>query len=150
LKLDPFGNYLYISAPGTNELVVVDLNNRLTVGIVPVSANPRQIAVKSDASKIYVTSMDNNSVDVINRIANSWTWSRQISNPAFNMLDGIVITKDDALLYVTGRNSEGDFDVPYPVKSEKPRGIVGIINVATESVIKVIEVEQQPGGIATE
>jgi YVTN family beta-propeller protein len=150
LKLDPFGNYLYMSAPGTNELVVIDLTSRLTTAIIPVAANPRQIAVKSDASKVYVTCMDASVVDVIDRVLNSWAWSRRISNPAFSMLDGIDITKDDGLLYVTGRNSEGDFEVPYPVKSEKPPGIVGIINVATESVVKVIEVEERPGGIATE
>ncbi len=150
LKLDPFGNYLYMSAPGTNELVVIDLTSRLTTAIIPVAANPRQIAVKSDASKIYVTSLDGNVVDVINRVLNSWTWSRRISHPTFSMLDGITITKNDELLYVTGRNSEGDFEVPYPVKSEKTPGIVGIISVATESVIKVIEVEERPGGIATE
>jgi YVTN family beta-propeller protein len=150
LKLDPLGNYLYISAPGTNELVVVDLSSRRTVDSVPVGANPRQIAVKSDASKVYITTMDANGVDVINRVLNTWTWSRRISHPAFSMMDGITITKDDGLLYVTGRNSEGDFEVPYPVKSEKPPGIVGIINVATESVIKVIEVEESPGGIVTE
>lgn len=150
LKMDPLGNYLYMSAPGTNELVVIDLTSRLTTSIISVGANPRHIAVKSDASKIYVTCMDANGVDVINRIVNSWTWSRRITNPAFSMLDGIDITKDDGLLYITGRNSEGDFEVPYPVKSEKTPGIVGIISVANESVIKVIEVERQPGGIATE
>jgi hypothetical protein len=66
------------------------------------------------------------------------------------MLDGIAITKDDGLLYVTGRNSDGDFEVPYPVVSEKTPGIVGIISTGTESVLKVIEVEVSPSGIATE
>lgn len=150
IKLDPFGFYLYVSAPGTNQLVPVDLQSGLPLEPVNVSANPRQIAVKSDASKIYVTSMDDHVVDVINRLLTTWSWSRRISHPAFSMLDGIAITKNDALLYVTGRNSEGEFDVPYPVISERPPGIVGIISTGTESVLKVIEVEERPSGIATE
>jgi len=150
LKLDPFGNYLYASAPGTNELLVVDLNSRLAIATVPVSPNPMQIAVKSDGSKIYVTSLDGHVVDVIDIVLTSWTKTRQISHPAFNMLDGIAITKDDGLLYVTSRNSDDGFEVPYPVVSEGTPGCVGIISTGTESVLKVIEVEEIPGGIATE
>ena len=144
------GLYLYVSAPGTNQLVPIDIPSRLPLEPVNVSANPRQIAVKSDASKIYVNSMDDNVVDVIDRVLTSWTRTRRISHPAFSMLDGITITKDDGLLYVTGRNAEGDFDVPYPVKSEEAPGVVGVINVASESVLKVIEVERWPSGIVTE
>jgi hypothetical protein len=66
------------------------------------------------------------------------------------MMDGITITKDDALLYVTGRNTDADFEIPYPVKTENARGIVGIISTTNDGVIKVIEVENSPGGIVTE
>ena len=150
LKLDPFGLYLYISAPGTNQLLPVDLQSNLPLEPVNVSPNPMQIAVKSDASKIYVTSLGGHVVDVIDRILTTWTRTRAIGHPAFNMLDGIDISGNDGVLYVTGRNSDGEFEVPYPVVSEGPPGIVGIISTSTEQVVKVIEVEEIPSGIAIE
>ena len=102
------------------------------------------------ASKIYVTSLEGNVVDVIDRVLTSWTWIRSITHPAFNMLDGIAITQNDGLLYVTSRNDEGDFEVPYPVVSENTPGSVAVIDVGSERVLKVIEVENSPSGIATE
>lgn len=150
LKRGPFDLYLYVSAPGTNELVVIDLSSRQTIAIVPVSPNPMHIAVKSDGAKIYVASHDGHVVDVIDKLLTSWNKTRSIGHPAFNNLDGIAITKNDGLLYVTSRNSDGEFEAPYPVVSEGTPGCIGIISTSSESVLKVIEVEELPGGIATE
>ena len=52
--ISPDENYLYISARGTNQLLVMNLNTTNIISTLNVPAMPMQIAVSSNGNEIYV------------------------------------------------------------------------------------------------
>ncbi len=67
-----------------------------------------------------------------------------------NMPFGIDITSNDSYLYVTNQNLDGEFVPAYQVKEEENISTVAIINTQSETVEKVIEVEEAATGIVVE
>jgi DNA-binding beta-propeller fold protein YncE len=110
------------------------------------------IAVSSDDTKVYVSSMGGNVVEVLTRTSEtSWQRTKQIGHPAFSMLHGCDITADDRYLYVSSRNLNGSFVPAYlEAGSNEKIATVGIIDTQSESVIKVIEIEEYGAGLVVE
>ena len=88
--------------------------------------------------------------EIITREITFWAKTGEISHPAFSMPFGIEITLDQRYLFVSNINTNGAFTPAYQVKGEENISTVGIIDVQTESVIKVIEVEENAGAIVVE
>jgi len=150
VELPPYGTYIYVTTQGINSLQVIAANNRLIVGLVPLKSNPSDIAVTTDGQKIFVASSGGNVVEIVTRVTNFWSKTGEINHPAFSMPFGIDITVDDRYLFVSNINTNGAFTPAYQVKGEGNISTVGIINVQTESVIKVIEVEENAAAIVVE
>ncbi|NOX64991.1 MAG: YncE family protein [Chlorobi bacterium] len=150
LGISPDGNYLYITANKTNQLLVANAGSRSVISKINLLSNPMGVTVSSTGQKIYVASGGGNAVEVITKTAAFWDKTNTITHPAFSMPFGIDITSDDRYVYVTNQNLEGDFVPAYQVKGEEFISTVGIINTQTETVEKVIEVEENAGGIAVE
>jgi len=145
--ISPDGNYLYISARGTNKLLVFNTSADTLITEIQVAAGPMHIAISSDGNKIYVPSMVGNVVNVITKNGTSWTKTNEISHPGFSMLHGSGLTQDDRYLYVSSRNTNGNFVPHFSVTGEGPPGTIGIIDTQTEEVIKFIEIEQHGAGL---
>jgi hypothetical protein len=62
----------------------------------------------------------------------------------------LIITSNDSYVYLTNQNQDGDFVPAYQVKDEGDISTITIINARTETVEKVIEVEENAAGIAVE
>lgn len=150
LAISPDGNYLYITANKTNQLLVANAGSRVVISVINLLSRPMGVVVSSTGQKIYVASSKGNAVEVITKTAAFWDKTNTITHPAFSMPFGIDITSDDNYVYVTNQNLEGDFVPTYQVKGEGYTSTVGIINTQTETVEKVIEVEENAGGIAVE
>ena len=144
------GNYLYISAKNTNELLVMDAGNRSLISTVPLLSNPMGIAVSSFGDKIYIASNGGDAVDVVTKTGTYWSKTKSISHSTMSMPFGIDITSDDSYLYVTNQNLDGDFIPAYEVTGEENISTVSIINTSSETVVKVLEVEEEPHGIVVE
>jgi YVTN family beta-propeller protein len=145
--ISPDGNYLYISARGTDKLMVMDTETKTFVAEVPVSEDPMHIAVSSDGNKIYVPSMMGNVVNVVTKNGSTWSKTNEISHPGFNMMHGAGLTDDDRYLYVSSRNTNGLFTPQFAVTGEGPPGTIGIIDTQSETVIKLIEIEETGAGL---
>ena len=143
----PDGNYLYISARGISKLLVFDTSADTLLTEIDVASGPMHIAISSDGNKIYVPSMVGNVVNVITKNGTSWTKTNEISHPGFSMLHGSGLTQDDRYLYVSSRNTNGNFVPHFSVTGEGPPGTIGIIDTQTEEVIKLIEIEQHGAGL---
>ncbi len=144
------GNYLYISAKNTNELLVMDAGNRSLISIVPLLSNPMGIAVSSFGDKIYIASNGNDAVDVVTKNGTYWSKTKSITHPMMSMPFAIDITSDDSYLYVTNQNLDGSFVPAYEVTDEENISTISIINALTETVEKVLEVEEGANGIVVE
>lgn len=148
--ISPDENFLYFSSRGTGELLVMDLNTTNIISTVAVSPMPMHIAVSSNGNKIYVGSMMNSTVSVVSKDGLVWTKTATISHPAFSQLHGCDLTADDKYLYVSSRNQNGSFIPSTKVNGEGNIGNVGIINTQTNTVEKVIEIEEFGSGLVVE
>ncbi|MBT8381540.1 MAG: YncE family protein, partial [Ignavibacteria bacterium] len=148
--VSPDGNFLYVSARGTAKLMVFDTQSDTMITEVSVDMMPMQIAVTSNGNKIYVGSMMMSTVNVVEKNGNNWTRTKQISHPGFNMLHGIDLTADDRYLYVSSRNTNGNFKPYFEVENEGPPGTIGIIDTQTDEVVKLIEIEEFGSGLVVE
>jgi DNA-binding beta-propeller fold protein YncE len=148
--ISPDGNYLYISARGTAKLLVYDTNTDTLVTEVPVDMMPMQITSSSSGDKIYVGSMMMSTVNVIQKNGNNWARIKQISHPGFNMIHGCDITADDKYVFVSSRNTNGNFKPYFEVVNEGPPGTIGIIDTEIDEVVKLIEIEQFGSGLVVE
>ncbi|VAX19245.1 hypothetical protein MNBD_IGNAVI01-1702 [hydrothermal vent metagenome] len=150
LAISPDGNYLYITANKTNQLLVANAGSRAVISKINLLSKPMGVVVSNTGQKIYVASSDGNAVEVITKTGAYWDKTNTITHPAFSMPFSIDITSDDNYVYVTNQNLEGDFVPAYQVRGEGYISTVGIINTQTETVEKVIEVEENAGGIVVE
>lgn len=150
IEVSPNGNYLYISAKNTNELLVINALSRIVVQKVQLSSMPMGISVSRNGSKIYVASSGDNVVDVVTKTGNFWNKTNTISHPTMSMPFAIDITSDDSYLYVTNQNLNNNFVPTYKVIGEDNISTISIIKTSTESIEKVIEVEEKSYGLVVE
>ncbi|MCF6270300.1 MAG: YncE family protein [Melioribacteraceae bacterium] len=150
IEVSQDGNYLYASAKNTNELLVLNAGSQALVSRISLLLNPMGISISKNGDKIYVASNGSNSIDVITKSGNFWSKTNTISHPTMSMPFAIDITNDDSYLYVTNQNLSGAFVPTYKVIGEENISTISIINTATESVEKVIEVEEEAYGIVVE
>lgn len=146
-EISPDGKYLFVSARGTSELIVIDAAADTVVQRVEVKPMPMHISVNSNSDKVYVTSIGANVLMVIEKIDSQWILTREISHPAFSQLHGCDITSDDKYVYVSGRNTNGKHVSSRQTPGSNPPGILGIIDTATNEVIKVLELEHYAAGL---
>ncbi len=146
--LSPDDNYLYISGRKTGNLLVFDTQQKEIVEVLNVGTGPMHIAVSKDGSKIYVPSMMANTVSFVEYDGTSWSIVNTVTHPAFQQLHGCVLSPDDNYLYVSSRNSSGNFEPAYPVSGESGIGNIGIINTANAQVEKILEIETYGAGMA--
>ncbi len=144
------GNFLYVSAKNTNELLVFNAGSQALLDKVSLLSNPMGISISSGGEKIYVASNGGNVVEVITKTNLFWDRTNSISHSTMSMPFAIDISNDDSYLYVTNQNLDGDFIPTYRVIGEKNISTVSIIRTSTESVEKVIEVEEKAYGIVVE
>jgi YVTN family beta-propeller protein len=150
LAASPDGNYLYISAYNSNQLLVANAGSRKIISRVNLLSHPMDVTVSSNGQKIYIASSGGNAVEVVTKTAAFWDKTNTITHPAFSMPFALDITSDDNYLYVTNQNYDGDFAPAYQVKGEGNISTVSIINTQTEKVEKVIEIEEAAAGIVVE
>ncbi len=150
LMISSDGNYLYVSARGTAKLMVFDTQSDTMSTEVTVDMMPMQIAITSNGNKIYVGSMMMSTVNVVEKNGNNWIRTKQISHPGFSMIHGCDISADDRYVYVSSRNTNGDFKPHFDVENEGPPGTIGIIDTQTDEVIKLIEIEEFGSGLVVE
>ncbi len=145
--MSPDGNFLYVSARGTGSLLVINTMTNNVIAEVSLGGGPMHISVTSDGNKIYIPLMFENSVAVVEKNGTSWTKTKEITHPGFNLMHGSDITPDDKYLYVSSRNNDGAFKPYYEVTGEHAPGTLGIIDIHTDQVIKLIELEEFSAGL---
>lgn len=150
LEVSPDGNYIYITAINSNQLLIASANSRLVIDKINLLSYPMGVTVSSTGDKIYVASSGGDAVEVITKVSDWWNKTNTITHPTMSMPFGIDITSDDRYVYVTNQNLDGDFIPAYRVKEEGDISTVTIINAVTETVEKIIEVEENAAGIVVE
>lgn len=148
--LSPDDSFLYISASGTNQILVIETMTMQQTAAIQTGMMPMHIAVSSDGNRIYVPAMGENSVQVIEKNFDTWGIVSTITHRGLSMPHGADLSSDDKYLFVSSRNTSGSFVPAYSVNGEGKPGTVCIINTETLTVEKLLEVEEFASGLTVE
>lgn len=145
--LSPDDRYLYIATRKSGKLLIFDTVEKQIVREISVGAGAMHISVTMDGSIIYLPSMMMNTVNYIEFDGTNWTKIIEITHPAFQQPHGTVLSPGEKYLYVSSRNTSGNFEPAYSVKGESNLGTVGVINTETNQVEKILEIETYGAGM---
>lgn len=152
LAVSPDDQTLYVSAQISNEMYVIDVsdpNNRQIASTIPLGAMPWHPAVTPDGSRVYVGNLGANTVSVINTASNqvstigSGTGADGISQP-----HGAAVSQAGDFVFVACRNANSNYEPRFDFGDNELIGTVVVIETATDTIYKIIEIEEFGSGVA--
>jgi YVTN family beta-propeller protein len=146
VALTPDDRFAYVSCYASAEVRVMDTAAQNVIAAVPVGKAPFLLEVTPDGQFVYVANQQSNNMSVI-RVADNQVVTT-IESSAFANPHGIAFTPDGRYAYVTNENLSGDYNSHHPTEHGGNHGNVLVIDTATFRVIKTIEVEVDPTGVA--
>jgi YVTN family beta-propeller protein len=146
VALTPDDRFAYVTCFASHEVRVIDTAAQNVIAAVPVGKAPFLLEVTPDGQFVYVANQQSDNMSVI-RVANNQVIAT-IESPAFANPHGIAFTPDGRYAYVTNENLSGDYNPHHPTEHGGNHGNVLVIDTATNQVIKIIEVEVDPTGVA--
>jgi YVTN family beta-propeller protein len=127
-EFTPDGKFLLTSNEGSDNLDVIDLAQRKSVGVIATSGHPRGAAFVPGTTHVYIAQESANTVDVIDFAARKKT----LSIPTALRTAGVIISHDGKRIYAANGGA----------------GSVSVIDVAAMKVVKEIPVGKRPWNMA--
>ena len=155
--VSPDGGVAAVTSQLSQELYFLDISDpeRLTIlGIADVGDQPWHPTYSPDGSRVYVPNRLSNTVSVVDASdPSSPTVVATIEDDRFAMPHGSAISEDGRYLFVSNRNqafSDGThrYTPRYPLGDNAMVGHVAVIDTQSNTVVKVIEVEEFASGLA--
>ncbi len=146
VALTPNDRFAYVTCFASHEVRVIDTAAKSVIAAIPVGKAPFLLEVTPDGQFVYVANQQSDNMSVI-RVASNQVIAT-IESPAFANPHGIAFTPDWRYAYVTNENLSGDYNSHHPTEHGSNNGNVLVIDTATFRVIKTIEVEADPTGVA--
>lgn len=138
--------FAYVSCQRSNDVRVIDRDSMKVVKIIPVGLDPLIMAITPDNQYIYVANRNSNSVSVIRTSDNTVSATIADVGPQPH---GVAIDKNGKYAYITCENVGGTGPPPHhPTSGSKAPGYVVVIDIATNGIVKTIEVANFAAGIA--
>ena len=139
--------FIYVTCNGTDSVGVIErMGDTFSfLKTIKVGANPLQCEVTRDGRFLYVCDRGSNSVTVIRTDSN--TVLTTIPNVG-KQPHGIDITDDSRTVYVTCENVAGGDPPHHPLVGSKDPAFIALIDVASNQVIRRIEVGGFAAGIS--
>jgi YVTN family beta-propeller protein len=149
--LDAEERFLYVTCNGSGEVRVVDTESQEMIEVLPIGGRPWLEALTPDGRYIYVGNWGKDGVDVIDtstiEVVESLT-NASAGDHAFARPHGVAITSDGRHVFVSNENTNGAIPQHHPTEGGGDNGYTTVIEVATNQVIRVLEVEVDPTGVA--
>lgn len=146
VALTPDDKFVYVTCYASEEVRVIDTAAKNVVATVRVGKSPFLLEVTPDGQFVYVANQQSNNMSVI-RVADNQVIAT-IESPALANPHGIAFTRDGRYAYVTNENLSGNYNPHHPTEHGGNPGNVLVIDTATNQVVKIIEVEVDPTGVA--
>ncbi len=152
LTVSPDDSTLYISTQISNEMLVIDASdpdNRKITQSISVNSKPWHPAFTPDGGRVYVGNLGANTVTAINTedfsttVIGTGNGQDGISQP-----HGIAISKDGNYVFVACRNAGGQYKPRHNLGDNELNGTVVVISTTTNTIEKIIEVEDFASGMA--
>lgn len=146
VALTPDDKFAYVTCYASEEVRVIDTAAKNVVATIRVGKSPFLLEVTPNGQLVYVANQQSNNISVI-RVADNRVIAT-IESPALANPHGIAFTRDGRYAYVTNENLSGNYNPHHPTEHGGNPGNVLVIDTATNQVVKIIEVEVDPTGIA--
>jgi DNA-binding beta-propeller fold protein YncE len=149
--VSPDDKKVYISCIGMGEIAVInvsDPDNRFLETKISVGGQPWHCSFNSDGSFFYVGNLALNNVDIINTqdlsvsTVGSGDGTDGLSQP-----HGIAVSPDGKYVFISCRNTNGNYTPYYNFPDNDNVGTVVVINTENLSIEKVIEIEKFGSGM---
>jgi YVTN family beta-propeller protein len=146
--ISPDGKWLVITTHMPHMLVfdLADPASPKLTKTIDVGQLPWYPVFSRDGAFVFVGNNGSNDVSVVS--TKTWTVTKTIRDPGLSEPYGAVLSPDGKYLFVAGNNAKGAYS-PKTKTVAKPSdaGTVVVIDVATQTVKKVIEVGKGPTGL---
>jgi YVTN family beta-propeller protein len=146
--------------PGTDEMwatgqlsdqvTVYDISNPLAVvqrQSVNVAADPWHLTFTPDGARAYVANQGADRVTVFR--ANTATILAEVEGHGLAQPHGVAVSRDGRHVFVSNRNGEGTYVSRHSVGQQHEPGTVVVIDTATNTIVKVLEVGRTPAGLGS-
>jgi DNA-binding beta-propeller fold protein YncE len=150
LYVSPDDKYLYVNCRKSSLMLVINLVTKQVIQELLIKNHPMQSAVSQDGNKIYTVSHHEPIITEITKNGESWTITREFTSEAFHHLYGADLSPDGRYLYVTCSNNDPNhqFEPHYKIPNTTRPSLVCIYDVATNELIKILDVGSFATGIA--
>jgi YVTN family beta-propeller protein len=146
--LSPDGTTLVTGGQMSGEVLVFDLTDPLAPELThtfSIGGQPWHPVYAPDGNTVYFPQRTANAVAVVDTA--SWTLRAQITGGGLVEPHGSAISADGRWLYVSGRNTSGEYGET--AEGESPDGTLNFIDTATGEVVGVVSVPAYAAGVAT-
>jgi len=153
MNISPDDQEIYISSQLTQQLLVLDSSNPTNLTVVDsivVGQHPWHPKFTPDGSRVYVGNNVSQTVSVVNtstRLAET-TIGAGDGSDGLAEPHGLVISPDGQYVYVTNRNVNGGYVPRYNLGDNANAGTVVVINTQTNTIEKVLELQEYLSGVA--
>jgi YVTN family beta-propeller protein len=149
--LDAQDRYAYVPCNMTGDVRVVEIASAQVVKVIEIGGAPISGGVSPDGRYVFVANWGKDAVDVIGTETQSLV--RTISNeglesPVFAHPHAVAFSSDGRFAFVTNENTNGVYPQHHATGPGGRDGNVAIIDVETFQVVRVLDVEVDPTGIA--
>lgn len=145
--ISPDGHWLVITTHMPH-MIVFDLSDpadpKMTK-LVSVGELPWYPVFSKDGSTVFVANNGSNDVSVVD--TNAWTVTKTITDPGLAQAYGSTLSPDGRYVFVTGNNAKGTYTPKKSSAQPSDVGTVVVIDAASRTVKKVIEVGKGPTGL---
>jgi len=147
--LDAEERFLYVTCNGTGEVRVVSTETLAVVKTILLQGRPWLEALTPDGL-IYVCNWGKDAVDIIDTQTQELVTSltNSTDHVVFARPHGVAITGDGRFAFVSDENTNGGIPQHHPTQGGGDKGHVSIIDLTTNEVVKMLEVEEDPTGVA--
>ena len=136
----------FVTCKKSGEVRVIDLVQQKVIDSIQVGSAPLIPAISPNGLFVYVPNRNSNSISIIN--VNERNVSSTIQNVGVQP-HGIGISKDGKYAIVSCENLDLSQEPHHPTTGTKKIGIVSIIDLTTNQIIKQFEVGNFAAGVAT-
>ena len=147
----PDGRWMVATAQLTSKLLVFDANdpaNPQLIREIDVNGMPWHPTFSPDGRWVWFGNQTANTVTVVD--ATSWSVADVIEGEGIAEPHGVAMSPDGGHVYVSNRNVKGEYAPRGGAAVSGSRGNVIVIDAATRTIERVIEVGRYAAGISTQ
>lgn len=148
MAISPDARTMYITGQVASQLQVIDITDPDSLTLrktFDVNPSPWHPVLTQDGSTLYFGNKGSNTVTGFN--TNTETFSALINAVGLAQPHGSALSPDGRYLYISNNNSKQDYTPRYNFGDNTNIGTIAVINTATNTVEKVLEVEEFPAGV---